>query len=412
MKKVFFSILFIGAASYANAQKAELAEAKKIWSIFEVTMSVDPASKKTNTPAAGTTSVPSSQMQGGNSSRPGGNGGFKPGASTPNTAPKSTTGTFIEKQIARLTEGLSHIDKAIVHDKTKDLPETWVYKSLFHTTIGAVDTLNFDNSRKNQKLGEDAIAKAKSLDTKNEFKELIAQAEGNVDVALSARGITAYNRMDYANAFTDFSLLAERKPQDPAWFLNAGVAANLMNNYPEAIKNFKKVISLNSPDAKDLYAQIVNLTLEKLKDTTAAITILDEAIAKFPDDNALIGTQTDIYITRGDIAKSQALLTKLIAKDANKSIYQYLMGDTYYKQALQMQEERNKIDPKKVKEFDAVTAKMIALIDKSLPFYKKSHELDPKFVPTLETLKQIYGFKNDTENFNDIKKKLDAIPQN
>ncbi|MBC7615387.1 MAG: tetratricopeptide repeat protein [Pedobacter sp.] len=376
MKKVFFIILFVGAASYANAQKTEVAEAKKIWGIFELTMSVDPA-KKSNAPAAA-----------------------------------SPGGTFIQKQILRLTDGLSHIDKAIVHDKTKDLPETWVYKALFHSTISAVDTLNIANSKKNQKMAEEAIAKAKSLDLKNEFKDPIAQAEGNIDVALSSRGIMAYNKKDYAIAYENFILLAEKKQTDPSWFLNAAVAANLMSNYPEAIKNFKKVISFNTPDAQSLYFQVIGITLDKLKDTTSAMTLLDEAIAKYPDDNGLIGTQTDIYIIRGDIAKSQASLAKLIAKDPNKAVYQYLMGETYYKQALLMQEERKKIDLKKVKEFDAISAKMLALIDKSLPFYQKSHELDPKFVSTLETLKQIYGFKNDTANFNDIKKKLDAIPQN
>lgn len=425
MKKLFFSLLFVGVASYANAQKTEVAEAKKIWGVFELTMTVDPAAtKKSSAPSTGAPAAPAAAptapppsykrpTSGGGSNRPESSGDR---SAAPSGAPKPA-GTFVEKQIARLSEGLSHIDKAIVHEKTKDLPETWVYKALFHSTIGAVDTLNFDNSRKNQKMAEEAIAKAKSLDSKEEFKNLITQAEGNIDVALSARGITAYNRKDYAAALEDFSALAEKKKTDASWFLNAGVTANLMNNYPVAINNFKKVISLNGPESKDLYAQVVGITLEKLKDTTAALSLLDEAIAKFPDDNTLIGTQTDIYITRGDIEKSQASLTKLIAKDPKKAVYQYLMGETYYKQALAMQELRNKIDPKskdpkKIKEFDAISAKMVTLIDQGLPFYKKSHDLDPKFVPTLETLKQIYGFKNDTENFTDIKKKLDAIPQN
>lgn len=379
MKKIFFSILFIGFASYANAQKAELAEAKKIWGVFELTMTVDPAKKE--------------------------------GAAAPAAGAK-TGGTFVEKQITKLNEGLSHIDKAIVHEKTKDLPETWVYKALFHATIAAVDTLNLDNSIKNQKAAEEAIAKTKSLDTKNEQKDFLAQAESNIQVALSARGIMAYNKKDYATALDYFSQIAAKNPTDPAWFLNAGVSANLLGKYPEAIQNFKKVISLNSPDSKDLYTQIINITTDKLKDTTTALALLDEAIAKFPDDAGLIGAQTDLYISTGDIVKSQASLTKLIAKDPSKSVYHYLMGETYYKQALQMQEVRNKVDAKKVKEFEAITAKMVALIDQALPFYKKSMELDPKFVPTLETLKQIYGFKNDTENFNDVKKKLDALSQN
>jgi tetratricopeptide (TPR) repeat protein len=378
MKKVFFSILFVGLASYANAQKSEVAEAKKIWNVFELTMTTDPAKKEGAAPAAGA----------------------KPG------------GTFVEKQIARLNEGLSHIDKAVVHEKTKDLPETWVYKALFHATIAAVDTVSLDNSIRNQKSAEEAIAKTKSLDAKNEQKDLIAQAESNIQVALSARGISAYNKKDYATALDYFSQIAAKNPTDPSWYLNAGVAANLLGKYPEAIQNFKKVISLNSPDSKDLYAQIVNITTDKLKDTTAALAVLEEALVKFPEDGALVGAQTDLFIATGDIVKSQASLSKLIAKDASKPVYQYLMGETYYKQALLMQAERSKIDAKKVKEFDAITAKMVTLIDQSLPYYKKSIELDPKFVPALETLKQIYGFKNDTENFNDIKKKLEAIPQN
>ena len=86
------------------------------------------------------------------------------------------------------------------------------------------------------------------------------------------------------------------------------------------------------------------------------------------------------------------------------------MGDTYYKQALGIQKQRAALDTKKVKEFDALTAKMTLLIDQAIPFYEKSLEINPVFVPALEVLKQVYGFKGDTAKFNDVKKRLDAIP--
>ncbi|RZK41703.1 MAG: hypothetical protein EOO90_10130 [Pedobacter sp.] len=385
MKKVFLSMLLVGAVSYANAQKSEISEAKKLWGVYELTMSVDPSQRAGAAPA-----------------------GTAPAAKPGTAAPVS----FVSKQIKMLNDGLSHTDKAVAHEKTKDLAEPWLYKALFHSTIGAVDTLDLENSRKNQKLAEQSIEKVKALDTKGEFKELTEQANNNIDIAVSRRGIAAYNSRDYENAYTEFFTLAERRKTDPAWYLNAAVAANQLEKYPEAINSFKKVVSMDTTDAKGIYSQIVSITLEKLKDTTAGLALLEEALAKFPEETGLIGVQTDIFIAQGNIEKSQASLSKLIAKDPSKAVYQYLMGETYYKQALAMQDERNKIDAKKVKEFDAVTAKMTALIDKSLPFYKKSHELDPVFVPTLETLKQIYGFKNDVAGFNDIKKKLDAIPQN
>jgi tetratricopeptide (TPR) repeat protein len=154
------------------------------------------------------------------------------------------------------------------------------------------------------------------------------------------------------------------------------------------------------------------MNLDKLKDTTAALTALKEATAKYPEDADIIGIETDLYIKQNNIAKSQEALNKLIAKDPKKELYQYLMGDTYYKQALMVQETRKKIDAKKVKEYDAATAKMAALIDQSLPFYKKAAELNPTYVPALESLKQIYAFKNDMPNYEAIKKRLDAIPAN
>ena len=360
MKKLLLSILIVGSATFANAQKSEVAEAKKKWNIFAFT-----GVNQTN-----------------------------------------------DKKMVALNDGLAHTEKAIANEKSKDLPETWVYRSLFSSAIAVTDTLDEANSLAKQKIAEEAIAKAKELDAKKAEKDNIETAEINVRNAILTRGMRAYKRKDYNTALTVFEQLIVINPQDTGMYLNAGVTAKLVKDYPKSIKHFKKVISLNSPDSKDLYSEIVSMTLGELKDTTAGMAVLTEALAKYPDDANFIGIQTDIYISKGDIAKSQESLNKLIAKDPNKAVYHYLMGDTYYKQALNMQDERKKLDPKKVKEFNAATAKMSELIDQSIPFYKKSLEIDPKFVPTLETLKQIYGFKNDTANYDDIKKRLAEIPAN
>lgn len=361
MKKLLLSILIVGSATLANAQKSEVAEAKKAWNIYQIT---------------------------GNSN------------------------TAVDKKLAALNSGLAHTDNAVANEKSKDLPEAWVYRALFSSAIAVTDTINDANSLAKQKIAEESITKAKALDTKGADKENIESAEVNVRNAIIVRGMRAYKKKDYKTALGTFEELIVLSPQDTSMYLNAGVTAKLLNDYPRAIQHFKKVISLNSPQAKDIFAEIINMQLTVMKDTTSAMATIGEALVKFPDDAGFVGTQTDIYITRGDIVKSQESLTKLIAKDPSKAVYHYLMGDTYYKQALLLQNDRNKIDAKKVKEFDAITAKMVALIDKSLPFYKKSLEIDPKYVPALETLKQIYGFKNDTANYEDIKKRLDAIPAN
>ena len=274
-----------------------------------------------------------------------------------------------------------------------------------------IDTVNVQNSLANQKIAQEAIAKTKSLDTKNEEKSNIENANINIQNAIRGRAVRLYKAKDYNAALSLFEELLAMNPSDTSMYINAGVTAKLAEKYPQAIQHFKKVISFNVPETRDFYNEIISMTTAKLKDTTAALAIIKEGLAKYPDDATLIGIETDLYISKGDILKSQESLGKLIAKDPKNAVYQYLMGDTYYKQALLVQETRKKVDPKKVKEYDALGVKMTALIDQSLPFYKKASELNPTYRPAFETLKQIYAFKSDTVNYNDVKKKLEAIPE-
>jgi len=358
MKKVLLSILLVGAATLANAQKSEVADAKKEWGMFQLMAS-----------------------------------GKQP----------------LDKTLASLNSGLAHTDKAIVHEKSKDMPEAWSYRALFASSIAVTDTVNLENSIAKQKIAEEAVAKAKTLDTKGGEKENISTAELNINNAIKVRAFTAYNKQDFATALKYFTEATEKNPSDTSMYLNAGIMAKNVKNYPEAIKNFKKLIGFNVPNAKDLYAEVINMQLTELKDTTAALELLKEAGAKFPDAENFIQIETQLYINKGDIAKSEVMLDKLIAKDPNNSIYQYLKGDVYYQQAVTIQEKKNKLTPKQAKEAAALTTQITGYLDKALPYYLKSAELDPKSASSLEALKRIYAFKNDTQKYEEVKKKIEAL---
>ncbi len=357
MKKLILSVGILSLSVFAYAQKSEVAEAKKAWDLFQAM----------------------NQAQN------------------------------LKKNLENLNKGIAHTDLAIAHEKTKNSVEPWALRASMASAVALLDTINTSNSIAKQKIAEEAIVKATELDKKGEQKDNIANAKINIANAIQTRAIKAYEKKDFATAFKIFTEITEKNPTDTGMYLNAGVSAKQAGNYAGAVKNFKKVVSLNGADSKNLMLETVNIELVNLKDTTAALASIDEALKKFPDDPDFVGTQTDIYIVRGEIEKSQASLNKLIAKDPNKAIYQFLLGETYYKQALNVQTERVKLDTKKVKEYNALTAKMTALIDKSLPYYKKSQELDPKAIHTLEALKQVYGFKNDTKNYEETKKLLDAL---
>lgn len=356
MKKVLLSMLLIGAATYANAQKGEVTKAKNSWALARLGSQTQP----------------------------------------------------LDATLKTLNEGLKITDNTIVHEKSKLMPEAWSYRALFASRIAFVDSLNVPNALANGKIAEEAIAKAKELDKKGEEKENIQEAELTLSNAERNRAIFAYNKKDFKAALGFFNDITAKNPTDTSNFVNAGVTAKQIENYPEMVKNFKSAIGLGYKDSESLYSEIIGTTFEKLKDTVAGAALLEQAIAKYPENSYFVGMQTDLYIKQGNVAKSQELLSKLIAKDGKNASYQYAMGDTYYKQALDLQPKRNALDAKKKKEFDAITAKMIGFIDQAMPYYKKAYELDPKMTSALENLKIIYLFKDDKVNYEATKKLLDA----
>ena len=353
MKKILFSLLFVGVATLANAQKSEIEAAKKQWALLSLN--------------------------------------------------KDKT---LADNLKTLNEGLAHTDKAIAHEKSKDLVESWSYRALFASRIALVDSLDAANSSANQKIAEEAVEKAKALDTKGNEKENIENARLTIQDAMRNRGIYAYQKKDFAGALAAFNEVTAKNPNDTAMFINAGVVAKEAKNYPEVVRNFKRAIELNYKDSKMLYNDIIKTTFDDIKDSVAGLTILKEASAKYPDDPYFIGVETDIYLKKGDIAKSQEMLGKLVAKEPKNANYQSLLGDTYYKQALAIQTQRNALDPKKTKEFSELGTKMTKFIDQAIPYYKAALDIDPKHVNTLENLAIIYAFKNDNVNYEAIKKRL------
>jgi tetratricopeptide (TPR) repeat protein len=357
MKKVLLSMLFLGAAGYANAQKSEVTKAKNSWAMAR----------------------------------------FANGSSA-----------TLDATLKTLGEGLKNTDNAIANEKSKDMVEAWSYRALFASRIAFVDSLNVANALANDKIATEAIVKAKALDTKGEEKANITEAEQTLDNALKNRAIFAYNKKDYKSALQFFNEQTTKNPNDTATYINAGVTAKQIENYPEMVKNFKKAIDLGYKDGESLYTEVISTSYNQMKDTVGGNALLEAALVKYPENSYFNGIQTDMYIKSGNVAKSQESLTKLIAKDGKNANYQYAMGDTYFKQALDLQTKRNALAPAKKKEFEAITVKMTGFLDQSLPYYKKAYELDPKMTSALENLKTIYAFKNDTPNYEATKKLLDA----
>lgn len=366
MKRILFGLMLVSAAMGAKAQKSEIAEAGKAWNEYQKFVALK-------------------QQR------------------------------ALADDLKLLTDGLTHTDKAIVHEKTKNDEQAWSMRGLLASAISYIDTVDVKNAEEKAKIGEEALAKTIELDKKGEEKDNIAAMKDYLNIALQNRAIKAYNKQDYASALAGFEQMLAKNPNDTALYVNAGVTAKLLKKYPEAIAHYKKAISLNSKDSKSLYQELLSINLQELKDTAATMAVLDEALAKYPEDENFIGTQTDIYMQKGDTQKIKESLTKLLAKDPNKPVYNYLYGDLFFKEAQTIQEKRNKMPQKNVKEYNAnynkMSAEMTKLIDQAIPYYKKALDNDPKYIPALQALKIAYAFKGAPakKDYDDIKAKLKAL---
>lgn len=356
MRKLILSVLFATTISFAFAQKGEISDAKKGWEVFQAV-----------------------------------------GRNLP-----------LDKKISSLKEALAHATTATQNEKTKDSPEAWAYKALLSSSIAIADTLDNANADANVKVAEDAVVQAKKLDTKGEFKDLITSADENVVIAIKNTAFLAYGKKDFKRAYDNFYKAQEINPNDTAMVLNSSILAKNLANYPKAIELSKRLLAMGNPQSEGIYSDIINMELTNLKDTTAGLATIQEAMVKFPENVNFITSETDIYIKKGETDKAEKSLLTLVQKDPKNALFQAALGNVYLQQAYAKQTELGTIDQQKNKAgYTKAKTERDALVDKAMPYYLKANEIDPKNMSALSGLKTIYFFKNDTKNYDAIKKKIE-----
>ena len=433
MRKLFLSVAFIGVAFAANAQKSEVAEAKKAWSLYDLTLS-QPEVKRAPRPEGGEGSIQRREV-GKSSTTTRSNqvdrnvliGGTADGIINskdkraderitaarkpdPTQAPKPRPSTYVGKQLAALYAGLEHTDKAIANEKSKVMPEAWTYRALFAASAAYVDTLDVANSLKYQGIAEEAIAKAKSLKPSSSDNDDIKSAETILTNAQRTRGVVAFNRNDLKAAYDIFKDISAKNVNDTAMYANLGFLARELKDYPASIGHYKKAIAINAPDAALYYGEIIKMDLETLKDTTAAKMMLEEASVKFPDDMFFVTNLTDLYMKAGNTAKADALLDKLIAKEPKNPVFLRAKANGYFNQAFDLQAPIRKLeDAKKFKEADAMIKKKTEFLNLSLPLYLRVEEIAPKDEDLIKMIKQIYFVLDNKPKVEEYQKKQDAL---
>jgi len=331
------------------------------------------------------------------------------------------------------------VDAAVVHDKTKDSGEAWMYYALVYSNLAFAE-----KKAEHAEKAKEGIAKAISLD---KDKKLAA----NIDVAQQllynyhfTQGVASWDKKDFKGAYDAFNTALEYMPGDTTVTYYSGLAAIQSQDYKNGIDKYKQLI-----DKKDFSShKVVMVDLPKLylsmKDTASAIEYAAKAVAAYPNDQAAAVQNIELNLIVGNNEKVISNIESQIAKDAqNKNLYYYLgiaesannnaeKALEAYKKAIeldpnyadanlnagvvlmnQVRDELNALNSSNVSN-TVQTAKLKELKEKLKPvegFFSKVVEIEPKNTSALRGLKQYYDFVENEAKSKEIAEKLEAVQQ-
>lgn len=227
----------------------------------------------------------------------------------------------------------------------------------------------------------DAFAKAKTLDTKDNFTSEIKKGITDVSILLSNKAVYDYNAKNYEAALPSFEKTYEiNGPKDTITLNNCAVTAEHSGNFEKAKVYYQKMI-----DAKvgrgSSYLALFTVCLS-LKDSVGASKVLKEGRIAFPNDVELLLHETDYYITSNKFQEALTNLNIALAAKPNDAVLYFARGNMY--DNLANPKDANGKDLAKLKDYE--DKMKLAETD-----YKKAIELKPDYFEALYNLGVFYN---------------------
>jgi tetratricopeptide (TPR) repeat protein len=341
------------------------------------------------------------------------------------------------------------IDQALLDDGTMNWPNTYFAKGKLCQATFKSDNPKF-KAFYTDPLGESysAYEKAMELDPKGSIKKKIITGMIYTELAMDFfnQGSVQFEAKDFAGALKSFEnqiKIAEGDKYigaiDTGMYYNAGLAAINSGANKEAIKYFEKCAEMKYLGITPYY-QIYESYLG-LGDTLQAESILKSLPDKFPGDKTITLQLIDLYIKSNK--QDEALKYIKVAKEAdptnatlyfaagimylnqskyddaiaelsksielNPEVYdaQYGLGAAYINKASDMFVKANEIMD--VKKYSTAIDEANAVYAKALPYMEKANQINPEDVYALRSLQELYYRLKQTDKYNTVKAKLEAI---
>ena len=380
----------------------------------------------------------------------------------------------------KLQEAIDALAIATTDEATNGTAKVWqVSGDLYNSVYRNYATLKQLDPNTPKAVADAAVQaygsyqKALELAQKKYEKKDAIKGLSEVQSYLVGEGAEAYEKQDYAAAYTAFNaalgahdILKEKGESsifDEAAAYNdqmyyTGLAALNAQDLASAKPVFMKLKDAGY-DKPAVYEALYKLEIEG--DREAALAILNEGREKFPDDVSLLFSEINHYLKDGQLDVLTGKLEKAIEKEPdNPSLYStlgnvydnlyqkelesgteekaneyfdaafknynsalekkpgffdavYSIGALYYNRAAATTSAMNALadDYSKagLKKYDALKAKMLGQFDEALPFFKQAEALNPSDRNTLIALKEIFARKDDIATSTAFKERLDTL---
>ena len=368
------------------------------------------------------------------------------------------------------------INEALQNEETKDLADTWYTAGLIgYQELSKENEKTYLGQARDEKRAGEAVVESfdywmqaanlagqKVLDKKgNEVladKKTYALLQKKVleyykNQELVKYGIYLNDQRDFATAYNVFqrhlsipelSLMQNEKlqkemPKDSIYDqykYYTAIFAIQAEMHPEAIAVLEEMkdgnyeaITVN----QFLYQEYVNV-----KDTANYVRVLQDAVARFPQEPWFLQNLINHYIFSGQEQEAINYLDQAIAREPNVAQYHLIKGNlnenqknyeaaladfdralaieptmadaeagkgrVYYNQAVKMNEDAALIAD--AKEYKKALEEMNAMFRQSLPFFEKAHELAPDNRDYMITLRGLYYRFDMTDKYNAINEEL------
>jgi len=379
----------------------------------------------------------------------------------------------------KLQEAMAEIETATTAEDTKNTAKAWITKGNIygsvcssHQLLSALDPTAEKAVENAAIIAFEAYTAAMPLAEKRDPK-LIQKGVGEIQGHLVSEGAGYYEKKEYATAYTAFqyaldaheylkengkeSIFADEAAINDQMYYT-GLAALNGQKLAEAKPIFVALKDVGF-DKPAVYEALYKLEIEN--DRAAALAIVEEGRAKFPDDVSLLFNEINHYLADGKLNALTGKLQSAIEKEpGNISLYTtlgsiydnlyqkaleegneetaqenfdnafkaystalekdakffdaiYSVGALYYNRAAATTKNMNALadDYSKagLKKYDELRKLVLTQFDEALPYFKQAETINPNDRNTLIALKEIFARKDDLPTSTEFKNRLEKL---